>query len=88
MLNALRVAFKQNLNASVASVAHVPCQAMFGGGAVDEWAETDALNNTCNAEFNTQRWDLPLIQGYSVLLYVSKFGVGNVKIKRKCKCIG
>lgn len=68
LFDALRVALQKHLNPSVPSVANVPRQAISHRYAVDEGAETNALNNACDAEFNTQRVNLSLNQTRGFLL--------------------
>jgi hypothetical protein len=57
-LDALRCAFEEHFNSCVAPVANIASQAMFNGGAVDEGAKADALNNAQYAEFYSQTLDL------------------------------
>jgi hypothetical protein len=53
-LDALSVAFQEDFYASITPIANVTRQAIFHCCAVDEGAETDALNNPCNIYFNAQ----------------------------------
>jgi len=51
-------AFEKDFHARVAAVLHVTCQSVLKGGAVDERAETHALDNASYVDFELQRLTL------------------------------
>jgi hypothetical protein len=53
-LDVLFFAFEQDFYSCVAPVAHVASQPVLHCYAVNEGAETDALNDACNVDFDTQ----------------------------------
>ena len=58
IVNALRVAFEQNLDPCIAEVAHIACQTIRQCGSIDKRAKADALHDPGYVEFDTQRVDL------------------------------
>ena len=53
-LDALLFTLQQNFYTCVAAVAHITRQPVLHCYAVNERTETDALNDACNVNFNSQ----------------------------------